>query len=256
MVDDAADPDARISRRYRERTLILETSIETSAGSATIVDFMPPRSKASDVVRLVSGTRGQLAMRTELVIRFDYGSLTPWVTRLDDGSLRAIAGPDLVVLRTPVPLRGVDFKTVGEFTISAGQTIPFVLTYGASHLPPPRQIDPARALAETEAFWRDWTSRGQSADEWSEPVMRSLITLKALTYRPSGAIAAAPTTSLPERLGGTRNWDYRYCWLRDATFTLVTLMNAGYYEDARAWREWLLRVVAGRPERACKLCTV
>ena len=245
----AADPDARVSRRYRERTLILETSIETSAGSATIVDFMPPRSKASNVVRLVCGTRGQLAIRTELVIRFDYGSLTPWVTRLEDGSLRAIAGPDLVVLRTPVPLRGVDFKTVGEFTISAGQTIPFVLTYGASHLPPPRQIDPAKALAETEAFWRDWTSRGQSADEWSEPVMRSLITLKALTYRLSGAIAAAPTTSLPERLGGTRNWDYRYCWLRDATFTLVTLMNAGYYDDARAWREWLLRAVAGRPER-------
>ena len=245
----AADPDARVSRRYRERTLILETSIETSAGSATIVDFMPPRSKASDVVRLVCGTRGQLAIRTELVIRFDYGSLTPWVTRLEDGSLRAIAGPDLVVLRTPVPLRGVDFKTVGEFTISAGQTIPFVLTYGASHLPPPRQIDPEKALAETEAFWRDWTSRAQSADEWSEPVMRSLITLKALTYRPSGAIAAAPTTSLPERLGGTRNWDYRYCWLRDATFTLVTLMNAGYYDDARAWREWLLRAVAGRPER-------
>jgi GH15 family glucan-1,4-alpha-glucosidase len=245
----AADPKARISRRYRDHTLILETSIETSDGAATIVDFMPPRGRASDVVRMVCGTRGQVSMRTELVIRFDYGSLTPWVSRLGDGTLRAIAGPDMVVLRTPASLRGVDFKTVGEFTISAGQTIPFVLTYGASHLLPPQQIDPAKALADTEAFWRDWASRAQPAGEWSEPVIRSAITLKALTYRPSGAIAAAPTTSLPERWGGTRNWDYRYCWLRDATFTLITLMNTGYYEDARAWREWLLRAVAGRPEQ-------
>jgi GH15 family glucan-1,4-alpha-glucosidase len=245
----AADPKARISRRYRDHTLILETSIETSDGAATIVDFMPPRGRASDVVRMVCGTRGQVSMRTELVIRFDYGSLTPWVSRLGDGTLRAIAGPDMVVLRTPASLRGVDFKTVGEFTISAGQTIPFVLTYGASHLLPPQQIDPAKALADTEAFWRDWASRAQPAGDWSEPVIRSAITLKALTYRPSGAIAAAPTTSLPERWGGTRNWDYRYCWLRNATFTLITLMNTGYYEDARAWREWLLRAVAGRPEQ-------
>jgi GH15 family glucan-1,4-alpha-glucosidase len=246
----ALDPKARISRRYRDHTLILETSIETSDGAATIVDFMPPRGKASDVVRIVRGIRGKVVMRTELVIRFGYGSLVPWVTKLEDGSLRAIAGPNLVVLRTPAPLRGVDFKTVGEFMISAGQTIPFVLTYGASHLPPPPRIDPAKALAETAAFWRDWASRAQPAGEWSEPVIRSLITLKALTYRPSGAIVASPTTSLPERLGGRRNWDYRYCWLRDATFTLVTLMNAGYYEDAQAWRKWLLRAVAGNPEQA------
>ena len=245
----ALDPKARISRRYRDHTLILETSIETADGAATIVDFMPPRGKASDLVRLVCGMRGQLVMRTELVIRFDYGSLIPWVARLDDGSLRAIAGPDMVVLRTPASLHGVDFKTVGEFTISAGQTITFVLTYGPSHLPPPPRIDPAKALAETEAFWRDWASRARPAGEWSEPVIRSLITLKALTYRPSGAIVAAPTTSLPEQLGGQRNWDYRYCWLRDATFTLVSLMNAGYYEDAEAWREWLLRAVAGNPEQ-------
>jgi GH15 family glucan-1,4-alpha-glucosidase len=155
----------------------------------------------------------------------------------------------MVILRMPASLHGVDFKTPGEFTISAGQTIPFVLTYGASHLLPPQQIDPAKALADTEAFWRDWASRAQPAGEWSEPVIRSVITLKALTYRPSGAIAAAPTTSLPERWSGTRNWDYRYCWLRDATFTLITLMNTGYYEDARAWREWLLRAVGGRPEQ-------
>jgi GH15 family glucan-1,4-alpha-glucosidase len=245
----AADPKARIRRRYRDRTLILETTIETADGAVTVVDFMPPRGPTPNVVRLVCGRRGRLAMRTELIIRFDYGSLVPWVTRLDDASLRAIAGPDMVVLRTPVPLRGVDFRTVGEFTISAGETVPFVLSYGLSHLPPPRPIDPAKALAATETFWSDWIGEAQSAGEWSEAVNRSLITLKALTYAPSGAIAAAPTTSLPERLGGARNWDYRYCWLRDATFTLVTFMNAGYYDDARAWRDWLLRAVAGDPAR-------
>ena len=245
----AADPKARIRRRYRDRTLILETAIETAEGTATVIDFMPPRQDASEIVRLVCGRRGRVAMRTELIIRFDYGLLVPWVTRLDDESLRAIAGPDMVVLRTPVPLRGVDFRTVGEFTISAGETVPFVLSYGLSHLPAPEPIDPAKALVATEAFWSDWIGEAQSAGEWSEAVNRSLITLKALSYGPSGAIAAAPTTSLPEQLGGTRNWDYRYCWLRDATFTLVTLMNAGYYDDARAWREWLLRAVAGDPAR-------
>ena len=245
----AADPKARIRRRYRDSTLILETAIETADGAATVVDFMPPRDQASAVVRLVFGRRGRLAMRTELIIRFDYGSLTPWVTRLHDGSLHAVAGPDMVVLRTAVPLRGVDFRTVGEFTISAGETVPFVLSYGPSHLPPPQPIDPAKALAATEAFWSEWIGEAQPAGEWSEAVARSLITLKALSYRPSGAIAAAPTASLPEQLGGSRNWDYRYCWLRDATFTLVTLMNAGYYDDARAWREWLLRAVAGDPAR-------
>ncbi len=244
-----ADPKPRIRRCYRDRTLILETVIETADGVATVVDFMPPRGPASNVVRLVCGRRGRVAMRTELIIRFDYGSLVPWVTRLDDGSLRAIAGPDMVVLRTPVPLRGVDFRTVGEFTISAGETVPFVLSYGLSHLPPPRPIDPAKALTATETFWSDWIGEAQGAGEWSAAVNRSLITLKAMTYAPSGAIAAAPTTSLPEQLGGTRNWDYRYCWLRDATFSLVTFMNAGYYDDARAWRDWLLRAVAGDPAR-------
>jgi GH15 family glucan-1,4-alpha-glucosidase len=245
----AADPQAHVRRCYRDNTLILETAVETADGAATVVDFMPPRDQASAIVRLVSGKRGRIAMRTELIIRFDYGSLTPWVTRLHDGSLRAIAGPDMVVLRTPAPLRGVDFTTVGDFTISAGETVPFVLSYGPSHLPPPRPIDPAKALAATDAFWSQWIGQAEPAGEWSEAVSRSLITLKALSYQPSGAIAAAPTTSLPEHLGGTRNWDYRYCWLRDATFTLVTLMNAGYYDDARAWREWLLRAVAGDPAR-------
>ena len=245
----AADPAARVSRRYRDRTLILETEIESPGGAATVVDFMPPRGKASDVVRLVCGKRGQVAMRTELVVRFDYGSLVPWVTRLGDGALRAVAGPDMVVLRTPVPIRGEHLKTVAEFTVSAGQTIPFVLTYGASYLAPPAQIDPVKALADTESYWRGWASRAPPTSPWSDAMVRSLITLKALTHRPTGGIVAAPTTSLPEQLGGTRNWDYRFCWLRDATFTLLALMNAGYYEDARAWRQWLLRAAAGHPSR-------
>ena len=243
----AANPAARVSRRYRDGTLILETEIESREGAATVVDFMPPRDKASDVVRLICGKRGQVAMRTELVVRFDYGSLVPWVTRLDDGTLRAVSGPDMAVLRTPVPIRGEHLKTVGEFTVSAGQTISFVLTYGASHLAPPAPIDPVKALAETESYWQGWASRARRTGRWSDAMIRSLITLKALTHRPTGGILAAPTTSLPEKLGGTRNWDYRFCWLRDATFTLLALMNAGYYEDARAWRQWLLRTAAGDP---------
>jgi GH15 family glucan-1,4-alpha-glucosidase len=229
--------------------LILETEIETHDGAATIVDFMPPRGKSSDVVRLIYGRRGQIALRTEVMLRFDYGSLVPWVTRLDDGAWRAVSGPDGAVLRTPVPLNGDHCKIAAEFTVSAGQTVPFVLTYGPSHLAPPGPLDPIEALAEAETFWRGWAALAKPTQQWSKPVLRSLITLKALTYFPTGGIVAAPTTSLPERLGGTRNWDYRFCWLRDATFTLIALMNAGYYEDARAWRNWLLRAVAGDPAR-------
>jgi GH15 family glucan-1,4-alpha-glucosidase len=241
------DATGRVTRRYRGNTLILETDIETAEGAVTLVEFMPPRGKASDLVRLVLGKRGKVTMWTELVIRFDYGSLVPWVTSREDRTLCAVSGPDMVVLRTPVPLRGEDRKTVGEFTVSAGETVPFVLTYGASHLELPAQIDPMAALADTETFWGDWSSQFQATDEWSEPVLRSLITLKALTYRPTGGIVAAATTSLPEQLGGPRNWDYRYCWLRDATFTLLALMNGGYYEEAKAWQAWLLRTVAGDP---------
>ncbi len=240
---------ARTTRRYRESTLILETDIETTEGEVTLIEFMPPRGKASDLIRIVVGRRGKVAMRTELIIRFDYGSLVPWVTSREDRTLCAVSGPDMVVLRTPVPLRGKDRKTVGEFTVSAGDTVPFVLTYGPSHVHLPARIDPMTALADTEAFWRDWSSRFEGADEWSEPVLRSLITLKALTYRPTGGIVAAPTTSLPEQLGGARNWDYRFCWLRDATFTLLALMNGGYYEEAKAWQAWLLRTVAGDPSQ-------
>lgn len=177
------DEKVRTTRRYRDGTLILETHVETADGAATVVDFMPLRGEASDVVRLVRGERGRVAFRTELVIRFDYGSLVPWVTRFEDGSLNAIAGPDMVVLRTPVELTPKELTHVGAFDVSAGQTIPFVLTYGPSHLPPPRGIDPLAALEDTETFWRDWSKRCARPDEWAGPVTRSLITLKALTYR-------------------------------------------------------------------------
>jgi GH15 family glucan-1,4-alpha-glucosidase len=245
----AADTQARVSRRYRGDTLILETVFETANGAATVTDFMPLRGACPCLVRLVEGKRGRLAMRTEYVIRFDYGGELPWVTRLDDGTLCAVAGPDMTVLRTPVMLRGVDFKTIGQFTVAAGQKTAFVLSYGPSHLPPPPPFDPLHALADTEKYWREWARCARSAKPYSAAVTRSLITVKALTHRPSGSLVAAPTTSLPERLAGKRNWDYRYCWLRDATFTLLALMNAGYYEDAGLWRQWLLRAVAGDPAR-------
>ena len=240
------DPEARRQRRYRPNTLILETELETADGAATLVEFMPPRGEpTSDIVRLLIGRRGQLRLRTEFIARFDYGSLVPWVTRLDEQTMQIVCGPDMVVLRTPVALRGEQLTTVGEFSVSAGQEIPFVLSYGASHLAPPEPMDPIAALAATEKFWLEWSQRFTGVGEWSEPVLRSLITLKALTYRPTGGMVAAPTMSLPEQPGGARNWDYRYCWLRDATFTLLSLMNAGYYEEAMAWRAWLLRAVAG-----------
>ncbi len=239
----------RSKRRYRKNTLILETDVETDAGDVTLIEFMPPRGNASNLVRIVIGKRGKVTMRTELIVRFNYGSAIPWVTRREDRTFCAVSGPDMVVLRTPVRLRGEGRKTVGEFTVSEGDSVSFVLTYGASYLQLPAQIDPMVALSDTETFWRDWSSRFQGVNEWSEPVLRSLITLKALTYRPTGGIAAAPTTSLPEQLGGQRNWDYRFCWVRDATFTLMAQMNAGYFEEAKAWREWLLRAVGGDPSQ-------
>jgi len=247
-----ADAEAKVSRRYRDDTLILETEFETGDGAVTLIDFMPPRDdgRASQVVRLVKGQRGQVAMSCELVLRFNYGSSVPWVTHLDDGALRAIAGPDMTVLRTPVELHGNDLKTVGTFQVSEGETVAFVLSYARSYLDaPPPPIDPQAALSDTETFWRNWAAGCRETGKWSDAVRRSLITLKALAYRPTGGIVAAPTTSLPEQLGGPRNWDYRYCWLRDATFTLLSLMNGGYYQAARDWREWLLRAVAGSPKQ-------
>ena len=243
------DTALRITRRYIDGSLILVTVFETATGIVELVDFMPPCDGSADLVRLVRGVRGHIDLHTEFILRFDYGSIVPWVERLDSKGLRAIAGPEMAVLRTSVPLQGRDFTTVGEFTVGAGEVVPFVLSYGPSQLEPPKGVDPERALRETEAFWRAWSGRCASAGRWSETVKRSLTVLKGLTYAPTGGIVAAPTTSLPEQAGGSRNWDYRYCWLRDATFTLLALGSAGYYEEARDWRDWLLRAVAGRPDQ-------
>jgi GH15 family glucan-1,4-alpha-glucosidase len=243
---------ARITRRYRDDTLILETTFETDSGSVTVIDFMPVRTgtaSASDLVRIVRGDHGTVTMCAELILRFGYGTVIPWVARLDRHTLRAIAGPDMVLLRSTVPLHGEGFKTVGEFSISAGKSVAFTMVHAPSHLPPPPAADPQTALAHTERFWRDWIARVSRTGRHSVLIRRSLITLKALTYNPTGGIVAAPTTSLPELLGGERNWDYRFCWLRDSTLTLLALMNAGYFEEAEAWRDWLLRAVAGSPDQ-------
>src|SRR5436190_14662526 len=244
------DETARTTRRYRPNTLILETRFECNEGAVTIVDFMPIAEVRSSVVRLVIGERGRVRMCTDLVLRFGYGAIVPWVTRLEDGTLRAIAGPDMVLLRTPVRLVGQNLTTVGEFTVAAGETVPFILTYAPSHSSQSEPIDGQSALAATERFWTTWANRCRPPAHCSDAVLRSLITLKALTYQPTGGIVAAPTTSLPERLGGIRNWDYRFCWLRDATLTLLALMDAGFHDEAQSWREWLIRAVAGSPEQA------
>ena len=241
--------EAKITRRYRPNTLVLETHFETEDGAVTLVDFMPVQAPNTSIVRFAIGKRGKVKMRMELILRFGYGAVVPWVSRLETGALRAIAGPDMVVLQTPVRVSGKDMTTIGEFTVSRGETIPFVLTYAPSHLPLPKAVDATEALAETETYWREWSAKCRPAKKWTEAVKRSMITLKALTYAPTGGIVAAPTTSLPERLGGKRNWDYRYCWLRDATLTLLGAMHAGYYEEAQAWREWLQRAVAGSPDQ-------
>jgi GH15 family glucan-1,4-alpha-glucosidase len=241
--------NARVTRRYRAGTLILETDFETADGSVTLIDFMPTRGAASDLVRIVVGRSGAVALRTELILRFDYGAVVPWVSRGEDGALVAIAGPDMILLRASLPVHGEGLKTVAQFTLRAGESATFVLTYAPSHHPAPAGIDACQALADTEAFWTQWSGRCTYQGEWHDAVTRSLITLKALTYAPTGGLVAAPTTSLPEWIGGTRNWDYRYCWLRDATLTLLALMDAGYSDEARAWREWLLRAVAGRPSQ-------
>src|SRR5260370_5489313 len=209
---------------------------------------MPPRGNASDVVRLVRGVTGRVKLKMELVIRFGFGADIPWVKRTENGALLAICGQDMTVLRTPVETRGVALTTVADFEVSAGEPNPFVLTYGPSHLPLPKPINPTQALEDTEKFWIEWCSHCTYQGEHRDLVMRSLITLKALTYAPTGGIVAAPTTSLPEKLGGARNWDYRFCWLRDATFTLLALLNSGYTEEASAWDNWLLRAAAGSPD--------
>jgi GH15 family glucan-1,4-alpha-glucosidase len=233
-------------RRYRGDSLVLESTWETPTGTVRVLDFMPPRGPAADVVRIVEGVSGRVPMRMDLTLRFDYGHVVPWVRHVD-GELAAIAGPDAVWLRAPVPLEGRDRSTHAEFDVSAGDRVPVVLTYAASHLPRPAAVDAERSLTATEAFWAQWMQRCDYRGEWADDVHRSLLTLKALTDAPTGGIVAAATTSLPEQLGGPRNWDYRYCWLRDATFTLQALLGTGYSTEARAWREWLLRAVAGDP---------
>ena len=240
------DPVRSVRRRYREGTLILETEFETDKGSVTLTDFMTPRKEMPELVRLIVGTRGQVQLNLELVIRFDYGSVVPWVRRTDSG-ISAIAGPDMLSLRTEVPLRGENFKTVAAFTVNEGQKISFDLAWYPSHQNEPRPLDVNATLQDANDWWRDWSNRCSYQGEWRDPVMRSLITLKALTFLPTGGIVAAPTTSIPELLGGVRNWDYRFCWVRDATLTLHSLLDAGYQDEAREWREWLLRAVAGSP---------
>ncbi|MEU8816235.1 glycoside hydrolase family 15 protein [Actinoplanes sp. NPDC048796] len=237
---------AATRRRYAGDTLILETEWDTDGGTVRLVDFMPPRGEAADMVRIVEGVSGTVHMRSELTLRFDYGHVVPWVRHHERG-ITAIAGPDAVWLRTGVPLHGRDRGTVGEFTVAAGERVTFVLTHQQSHLPQPRTAQPEQALSDTRRFWDDWIGRQSYEGPWADAVRRSLILLKALTYAPTGGIVAAATTSLPEQLGGPRNWDYRYCWLRDASFTLQALLGTGYVAEARAWREWLLRAVAGDP---------
>ena len=232
-------------RRYRPGTLVLETEHETPGGVARVVDFMPPRGREPDLVRIVEGVRGRVEMKMELVIRFDYGRIVPWIRRVEPGVL-AVAGPDAVVLESDVETHGEDLTTVAEFTISQGEQAAFVLMWNESYEPLPQTVDVRGALAETEEFWSKWSSACAPAGAWSELVTRSLITLKALTFAPSGGIVAAATTSLPEQLGGVRNWDYRFCWLRDATLTLYSLLSAGYTQEAVAWRDWLLRAAAGQ----------
>ena len=242
------DPPQQVRQRYRGDTLILETEFDTGEGTIRLVDFMSLRTSAADVVRLVEGVRGNVRIRMDLTLRSDYGEVVPWVRRTADG-LRAIAGPDCWRLRSPVPIVNQNFATHAEFTLGAGQRLGFDLTWSPSHEPEPPPLDCSLALADTERFWSDWASQCAYHGRWRDAVVRSALTLKALTYAPTGGIAAAPTTSLPEALGGVRNWDYRYCWLRDATFTLLALMKAGYLEEARAWREWLLRAAAGQPSQ-------
>ena len=238
----------KTTRKYRDHTLILETTFEADDFAVMLIDFMPVRGTNSDIVRIVKGIRGSAPMKMEMSLRFNYGATVPWVTRTD-GAIQAIAGPDLVVLRTTAPLTGEGLTTVSEFTVNPGESVDFVMSYGPSHLHVPRAIDVSLAASETQRFWEKWAAASTYEGPYGDAVERSLITLKTLTYKPTGGIVAAVTTSLPEQLGGPRNWDYRYCWLRDATFTLLAFMHGGYYQEARAWQGWLLRAIAGSPDQ-------
>jgi GH15 family glucan-1,4-alpha-glucosidase len=245
----APTAEYKVERRYRPDSLVLETSFDCAEGSVTVTDFMPVRNGASDLVRIVTGRSGEVSLRSDLTLRFDYGNVVPWVERTPDEGIRAVAGPHKVLFHSSMPHHGEALSTVSDFKLAAGQTASFTLSYAPSHLADPLRRDPAEALAATDSYWREWTAHSTYQGRWREAVTRSLITLKALTYAPTGGLCAAPTTSLPEHLGGERNWDYRFCWLRDATLTLLALMDAGYYEEAQAWRDWLLRAVAGSPTK-------
>ncbi len=238
----------RIERAYRPGTLILETLFHTAEGSVAVIDFMVPRDERPNLIRIVEGRSGRVAMAMDLRMRFDYGSIVPWV-RQDHGRLLAVAGPDGLCLDTPVETHGMDHRTEAHFAVAAGESVPFELATFPSHLPPAPAPDVQAALAYTERWWQSWSGHNTYAGEWSDVVHDSLVVLKGLTYGPTGGLVAAATTSLPEDLGGVRNWDYRYCWLRDATFTLMTLLSAGYVEEASAWREWLMRAAAGEPDK-------
>ncbi|HTC84387.1 MAG TPA: glycoside hydrolase family 15 protein [Rhizomicrobium sp.] len=245
-----------VSRRYRGDSLILETLFTTKTGKARVIDFMPPGSAESSIVRIVECVQGRVDMHTELSIRFDYGVTIPWVSRRDRRTLTAVAGPHLLTFRTRAEVRGENMHSVADFTLRKGEAMPFVLAYGESFRPLPQSMDSYIALDETERYWRRWADICKVQGPWRNAIMRSLLTLKGLSYAPTGGIVAAATTSLPEKLGGPRNWDYRYCWLRDATFTLLAFLNAGYTEEASVWQDWLMRVIAGAPEQLQTMYTV
>jgi GH15 family glucan-1,4-alpha-glucosidase len=243
------EPIVRTKRRYRGNTLILETTFDTASGSVCVIDFMSRSVGASHVIRVVRGLRGCITLRTELVVRFEYGSVVPWVSRREDGRLQLVAGPDRLLLDTAVGLRGENLSTRSEFRLQAGEEVSFVLTWSRSFRDDPPPIDPAESLSSAESSWESWARSCRPAGEWSELMLRSVLTLKSLSHWETGGIVAAGTTSLPEKLGGTRNWDYRYCWLRDATLTLFALMEGGLLDEARSWRHWLVRAVAGDPDQ-------
>ena len=245
-------PDAPVTavrRRYRPDTLILETEFTTDGGLARVTDCMPPRDRVPDIVRVVECLRGEVPIRSELALRFGYGAYRPWIHE-ERGVRWAVSGPDAVALDADVPVTVEPEALSSRFVLHAGERARFVMTWSPAHDRRWRKIDPDAAVAETEKWWRRWSAACTFRGPWRDDVLRSLITLKSLTYGPTGGIVAAPTTSLPERIGGVRNWDYRFCWLRDATFTLYALMIAGYKREAQAWRDWLLRAVAGDPQHA------
>ena len=239
----------RAERHYRGDSLILETEFTTSTGKVRLIDFMPHGTENCTLVRIVEGISGHVDMTTELVIRFDYGVTIPWVRRIDNKTSTAVAGPHLLTLRTPAPLHGENMHSVADFRVKKGERVPFVMSYSPSHHALAPVVDADIALEETEKFWAAWASQCRVKGKYYRQIIRSLITLKSLSYAPTGGIIAAVTTSLPEKIGGTRNWDYRYCWLRDATFTLLAFLNAGFYEEAKIWQDWLVRAIAGAPEQ-------